>query len=183
MLGDRAIPGRRDKCTPHGTLSLLLTHHRAQRQLDLPQLLQRLLHLSPAQPVPTRQQGGHRGETGPERPPRFRPVGGAFARAGVWGGSVDGGREELDEFWPSWASSSRIRPCRATISACAADGVAAQTSGGRGWSARSMGRGIPRHRSSRKRQAPGGPECLRAVTQSESELSLTASRTAAIDSR
>jgi hypothetical protein len=45
----------------------------------------------------------------PGWPPRFRPEGRAFGRAGVWGGSDDGGREKLAEFCPSRASSSRMR--------------------------------------------------------------------------
>ena len=48
------------------------------------------------------------------------------------GGSVDGGREEFEEFWPSRASSSRTCARRLVISAWAAHGVAAQIAGGRG---------------------------------------------------
>src|SRR5439155_26641582 len=77
----------------------------------------------------------------------FRPEGGAFARAGAWGGSDEGGREELAEVWPSRTSSSRMRACRATISAWAADGVAAQISGGRGGSVNCIDRGIRQPRS------------------------------------
>ena len=71
-----------------------------------------------------------------------------------------GGTQELDEFWPRRASSSRMRSRRAKISAWAAAGVTAQISGGRGKAVASMTRGIRRHRASRKRGAPGGPERL-----------------------
>src|SRR5262249_47510444 len=37
----------------------------------------------------------------PSWPPRFRPVAGAVRRSGARGGSVDGEREESDEFWPA----------------------------------------------------------------------------------
>src|SRR3954468_24690278 len=74
----------------------------------------------------------------PGWPPRFRPEGGAFGRTGAWGGSEEGGREELDESWPRRASSSQTRACRVRISVWAAAGVASQTSGGRGRTVSSM---------------------------------------------
>src|SRR5215212_1339215 len=43
--------------------------------------------------------------------------GGAFGRGGAWGGSDEGGRDELDESCPRRASSSRTRSCKATFSA------------------------------------------------------------------
>jgi hypothetical protein len=53
----------------------------------------------------------------PGCPPRCRPVGGTGGRFGVPGGSAEGGREELDEFWPSRASSSCTRACKPASSA------------------------------------------------------------------
>src|SRR5215211_3682571 len=50
-----------------------------------------------------------------------------------------------------------------TISAWAADGVAAQTSGGRGCSVRSMDQGIRRRYPWRKLLAQGGPERLQMI--------------------
>src|SRR5438477_655743 len=43
--------------------------------------------------------------------------------AGAWGGSDEGGREELAECWPRRASSSRMRSRWATINAWAAAGA------------------------------------------------------------
>jgi hypothetical protein len=47
----------------------------------------------------------------PGWPPRLRPEGTARRFAGTWGGSDDGGREELEKCWPSLTSSSRTRAC------------------------------------------------------------------------
>jgi hypothetical protein len=69
---------------------------------------------------------------------------------------MDGGREEFDEFCPSPASSSWMRSCRATISAWAASGVAAQISGGRGRSVSSIDRGIRRNRLGCNPRLAGG---------------------------
>ena len=70
--------------------------------------------------------------------------------------SDEGGREELDEAWPSRASSSRMRACRATISAWAAAGVAAQISGGSGGAVSSIDRGIRRPRPGRNPRLSSG---------------------------
>src|SRR5437016_2351240 len=67
------------------------------------------------------------------------------------GPTTDGGGEEWEAGWPSWASSSRSRSRWATISARAAAGVAAQISGGRGCSIGSMPKGI------RRRRRPASP--------------------------
>ena len=56
----------------------------------------------------------------------------------------------MAEFWPRRASKSRTRACRATISAWAAAGVAAQISGGRGGSVEFIDGGIRPHCPSRK---------------------------------
>ena len=66
----------------------------------------------------------------------------------------------MAEFCPRRASSSRIRSCRARISAWAALGVAAQISGGRGASVSAIDRGIRRRRLVRKPLSQGGAERL-----------------------
>src|SRR5262249_8272802 len=101
----------------------------------------------------------------PGWPPRLRPEGGVFGRAGVWGGSEEGGREELAEVWPSRASKSRMRCCRATIRAWAAAGVAAPMSGGRGSSVSATDRGIRRDRLGCNPQLASGLNAYRTHIQ------------------
>src|SRR3712207_8518023 len=53
----------------------------------------------------------------PGWPPRFRPEVGPFGRTGAWGGSDEGGREELPGGWPSRdRESTRLKSRYAHIS-------------------------------------------------------------------
>src|SRR3954470_5079594 len=90
--------------------------------------------------------GGTRGRcwrAWPGCPPRWRPEEGLGGRRLTWGGSLDGGRDELVEFWLSrcrrsstccWRACDRCSYCwtRAKIAAWAAGGTWFQSSTGIG---------------------------------------------------